>query len=100
MICEKTLPGMRNNSECAMAKVILIDRYDDGGFDIDRYREAKSKNKWCLELYGVAHVVSYVSADRKCMVCVFEAPDVEAVRQMSRRLGYSYEDVWAATAVD
>ena len=34
------------------------------------------------------------------MICVFEAPDCEAVRQAARQLGYRYDSVWPATVVD
>ena len=82
-----------------MALIILEDRYDTDKFSIDRYKEAKKKNEWCLEMYGVEHIISYVSSDRNRLICVFEAPDAEAVRQMSSKLGYSFESVWEAVAV-
>src|SRR3546814_3232656 len=37
-----------------------------------------------------SHVVSYVTPDGLRMICVFEAPDCEAVRQAARQLGYHY----------
>jgi hypothetical protein len=33
------------------------------------------------------------------MICVFEAPDAEAVRRTARELGYKYDRLWPATIV-
>lgn len=50
----------------------------------------------CFQLYGVRHVHSYFSKDRKRMICVYEAPDAEAVRQANRIAGVPFERVWTA----
>jgi hypothetical protein len=39
---------------------------------------------------------SYLSTDRRRMVCAFEAPDAEAVRTSFRSAGISFERVWDA----
>ncbi len=82
-----------------MATIILEHHFEDRPFDVDRYRDAQSRNAPCLDIHGVRHVVSYITPDRRRMVCVFEAPDAEAVRQTSRQLGYSYDSIWPATVV-
>jgi hypothetical protein len=33
------------------------------------------------------------------MICVFEAPDAEAVRRTASELGYKYDRLWPATIV-
>jgi hypothetical protein len=43
--------------------------------------------------------VSYVTRDGLRMICVFDAPDAEAVRQAARQLGLRYDGVWSATVV-
>jgi hypothetical protein len=53
---------------------------------------------WCLEMYRVAHRVSFLSRDGHRVVCVFDAPDAEAVRAAMRDLGDVAERVWAASA--
>lgn len=80
-----------------MATIILEHHFEDRPFDVDRYRDAQVRNASCLDIHGVRHVVSYITPDRRRMICVFEAPDAEAVRQTSRQLGYSYDSVWLAT---
>ncbi|MFZ1863310.1 MAG: nickel-binding protein [Polyangiales bacterium] len=38
----------------------------------------------CVDLYRVKGIRSYLSPDRKRLVCVFRAPDAEAVRSFLR----------------
>jgi len=83
-----------------METVILEHHFEERSFDIERYKKAQAENEWCLQKYGVHHVRSYLSPDGRRMICVFEAPDAEAVRRMSAQLGYSYDQVWRATVVE
>ena len=50
----------------------------------------------CLESHGARWVLSYLSSDRRRMVCEFEAPDAEAVRTSYRSAGVGFERVWTA----
>jgi len=50
----------------------------------------------CLEAYGARWMRSYLSTDRRRMVCEFEAPDAEAVRSSYRSAGVAFERVWTA----
>jgi hypothetical protein len=50
----------------------------------------------CLSAYGACWVRSYLSTDRRRMVCEFEAPDAEAVRTSYRSAGVAFERVWPA----
>ena len=52
----------------------------------------------CLAAYGASWVRSYVSLDRKRMICEFEAPDAEAVRVSYRNADQKFERVWTANA--
>jgi Protein of unknown function (DUF4242) len=79
--------------------IIVEHQFEDRPFDIDRYNDAQRGNAWCLETHGVRHVVSYVTPDARRMICVFEAPDAEAVRRTARELGYKYDRLWPATIV-
>jgi len=82
-----------------MATIILEHNFEGRSFDIDRYNAAQQRNAPCLTIHGVRHVLSYVTPDGGRMICVFEAPDAEAVRQTARQLGYRYDAVWTATVV-
>jgi hypothetical protein len=50
----------------------------------------------CLEAHGARWMRSYVSRDRRRMVCVFEAPDAEMVRLSHRSAGVPFDRVWSA----
>jgi hypothetical protein len=50
----------------------------------------------CLEAYGARWMRSYLSTDRRRMVCEFEGADAEAVRASYRSAGVGFERVWAA----
>ena len=50
----------------------------------------------CAEAYGARWMRSYLSTDRRRMVCEFEAPDAEAVRSSYRSAGVAFERVWTA----
>jgi hypothetical protein len=82
-----------------MATIILEHHLEGRQFDAERFNAAQRDNVPCLALHGVRHVVSYVAPDGCKMICVFEAPDAEAVRRNARQLGYRYDNVWAATVV-
>jgi hypothetical protein len=58
-----------------------------------------SKLEPCLEGRGVRWVRSYMSVDRKRRVCVFEAPDADAVRASYRSAGVKFERVWPAEEI-
>ncbi|MEM8606413.1 MAG: nickel-binding protein [Myxococcota bacterium] len=48
----------------------------------------------CETLYGVEPIRSYLSPDGRRMICVFRAPDAEAVRIMARNAGSPPAKVW------
>jgi uncharacterized protein DUF4242 len=52
---------------------------------------------WCLDLHRVSYVESYLGGDGIKMVCVYRAPDAEAVRMANEKGQVPYTDVWTAT---
>jgi hypothetical protein len=52
----------------------------------------------CLELYRVRPVCSYLMPDGKRMVCVFQAPDAQALRSLARANDFPANfAVWTST---
>jgi hypothetical protein len=82
-----------------MATIILEHRFESGPFEAARFEAAQRRNAPCLTIHGVQHTVSYVAPDGLRMICVFEAPDCEAVRRTARQLGYCCDRVWPASVV-
>jgi hypothetical protein len=44
-------------------------------------------------------VRSFVALDRKRRICIFDAPDAEAVRESYRSAGVRFERVWSAEEI-
>ena len=53
----------------------------------------------CLEGHDVRWVRSYMSLDRRRRVCIFQAPDADAVRASFRSAGVKFERVWPAEEI-
>lgn len=50
----------------------------------------------CLKLRGARWMRSYLSVDRRRMICEFEAADAETVREAYRMAGQPFERCWPA----
>jgi hypothetical protein len=54
-------------------------------------------SRWCREVYRVGYEGSLLAPDGLRVVCLLEAPDVEAVRSVLDRIGDTAERVWSAS---
>lgn len=50
----------------------------------------------CLDLYGVQYIRSFMSPDRRRLICEYEAGDAESVRSVQHSADVSYDRVWVA----
>jgi hypothetical protein len=78
-----------------MARVIAEHTYREP-FTDERYAESAKKLDPCLEIRNGIWRRSSLSLDRLRMICEFEAPDAEAVREAMRGAGVAFERVWTA----
>ncbi len=62
----------------------------------DEHSRVAKRLDGCLEQHGARWLRTYLSTDHKRMVCEFEAPDAEAVRQSYRSAGVQFERAWTA----
>lgn len=53
----------------------------------------------CFDLHRVRYLRSYFALDRQRMLCLYEAPDVEAVRMANRQAGVPFDVVWGADVI-
>ena len=58
-----------------------IQAIEDAGFD-------------CLDSRNVRFIRTFFSHDGKRMICLYEAPDAESVRQAQREAGVPFDDAW------
>ena len=69
-------------------------------FDPPLTREAvlaQAEDPGCMALYGVTPIRSYLAPGGKRMICVFRAPDAEALRSVFRTMPSPEAKVWTST---
>jgi Nickel responsive protein SCO4226-like len=78
-----------------MPRLIVEHSYDPPLTDEEHRRAAKRLDP-CLEAHGARWMSSYLSHDRRRMICEFDAPDAEAVRQSMRSADVAFDRVWTS----
>jgi uncharacterized protein DUF4242 len=78
-----------------MAILVLEHTFDDPISDQALNDSAKRMDQ-CLEAYGARWIRSYLSKDRKRMICEFEAADAEQIRTSARAAGVPFDRCWVA----
>ena len=80
-----------------MAYLILETEYDPPLLEDAHNQDARTLEP-CLDAGGVRWLRSWLSSDRRRMICEFEAADAVAVRTAFRSAGVRFTRVWAAEA--
>ena len=79
-----------------MPGVVVIEQVFDPPLTDEEHSRIGKRVDGCLEVRNARWMRSYLSADRKRMVCEFDAPDAQSVRDAYRAAGVAFERVWAA----
>jgi hypothetical protein len=79
---------------------IIVERKFDGPESFDELQAQEDRFAWCLEQHRVTFIRSYFSKDRRRMVCEYEAPDAETVREVQRTASMPFERIWVAEVLD
>jgi hypothetical protein len=82
--------------ETGADSLIVVERNFDSAVDFTAVQALEDKGQGYLEQHRVRPLRSYFARDRKRMVCLYRAPDAEAVRQVQDRIGLPYEQAWPA----
>jgi hypothetical protein len=53
----------------------------------------------CSEVHGVVWIRSVVSVDRRHMICEYEAPDAETVRNVQREAEAPFDHIWSGEVI-
>lgn len=77
--------------------VVVLERALPQPFDVATLRDRSAQVAWCFDEWGCRIVWSYLSLDGRRCVCIFTAPDAEAVRQSQHQAGLPYVRSWPAT---
>jgi hypothetical protein len=76
---------------------VVSERPIDPPIGLDEVRAMEAQAAWCMEQYRVRHALTLLRRDGRHLVCLFEAPDAEAVRSVLQRVGAQIEHAWTAT---
>src|SRR5262245_44530172 len=82
-----------------MARIVMEQIFEKPMSDEELSTYAKRLDP-CLDIRNGTWARSYLAADRKRMVCEFEAPDAESVREALRSADVPFDRVWAANVFD
>jgi hypothetical protein len=75
---------------------IIVERTFDTPLTQEELTATEARMAPCLDLYNVRWVRSYWSADRRRMICEYDAADVASVRNVQREAEAKFDRAWAA----
>jgi hypothetical protein len=76
--------------------LVLVERSFSDPVVLDELQAIEDAAAWCLDTHRVKFLHTYFSADHRRLVCVYAAPDVEAVRETQSTAAMPFDRVWAA----
>jgi hypothetical protein len=79
-----------------MAQIILVEQTFDPPLTDEEHNRRSALIDKCLQMRNARWMRSYLSADRRRMVCEFEAADAQSVRDSFRSADAPFERVWSA----
>lgn len=82
-----------------MPRIIVERNFDTPQSDADMQAVA-DRERPCLAAYDAAWKRSLISADRKRMVCEYEAADAETMRRIQREAGAQFDRVWVGEVIE
>jgi hypothetical protein len=79
---------------------IIVERRFDPPLTPEDLRAVSQRIGGGLDLYRVRWVRSHFSADRRRMVCEYEAADAQSVRDVQNAAQAQFESVWSAEVLE
>ena len=92
-------PGTVHDAPQAAQANVLVERSFDAPVELKAVQAIEDAGAWCLETRDVRFIRTYFAADHKRMVCLYEAPDAESVRQAQREAGVPFDDAWPVVSL-
>jgi hypothetical protein len=75
---------------------IIVERTFDTPLTQEELAAVEARMAPCLDLYNVQWIRSFWSADRRRMICEYDATDVASVRNVQREAAAKFDRAWAA----
>jgi Protein of unknown function (DUF4242) len=87
------------DSVLGKGRLVVIERRFEAPVTFDEVQATQNDNIPHFKLHGVRSIRSYLSADRRRMVCLYEAPHADAVGHANRLSGLPFDRFWPAQLV-
>lgn len=78
-----------------LTATVIVERLFTEPADFNQLQAQEESHQGCLDTYDVSFVASFFSHDRQRMVCLYQAPDAEAVRRAQQEAGMPVHKIWA-----
>jgi hypothetical protein len=78
-------------------EIVLVERSFGEPVRFEDVQRLEREATWCLDLYRVRFLHTYVARDGMRMVCVYEAPDAESVRLANETAKLPFERVYTVS---
>jgi len=79
---------------------IVVERSFATAQSDEEMKVVADRERPCLALYNVTWKRSLIAADRKRMVCEYEAADAETVRKIQHEAAASFDRIWAGEVIE
>jgi hypothetical protein len=77
-------------------KLVIVERTMPRPVTAEDLAASAASGSPCFEAHRVRLLRSLISLDGLRVLCQYEAPDAEAVRQANRKAGLPFDRVWTA----
>ena len=77
--------------------VVIVEETFDPPIDPGQISPIAQQVSPCLPVYDVTWLHSFIARDGTRCICVYDAPDAEAVRHAYRTSGANFDAVWTAS---
>ncbi len=78
---------------------VVVKRLFDEPVRLEDIQAIEDAGAGCLEMRDVKFIRTFFSVDKKRMVCLYQAPDAESVRQAQREAKVPFSEIWAFGAI-
>ena len=94
-VWRSTLHGPGHRPQQPDLERVVVTRSFPEPPDFDEVQAREDAVGWCLDMHNVTFVETFFSLDRTRMLCLYDAPDAEAVRHANRESGIPFDDIWS-----
>ena len=75
---------------------IVLERSQEEPATTEYLEQMRQAAEACFEINDVKRLSTYVSADGRRFVCIFEARDLQSVQRSLESVGMDYQQLWVA----